>query len=1603
VPFDQHGADMIDGGAGNDNIAGQGGDDLIYGGAGNDQLWGDQDDLEVTPAAVHGHDYLDGGEGDDIITGGGGNDILLGGDGADTLYGDDGVLPGALHGADLLFGGGGNDFLFGDGGHDRLFGGDGDDQLVGDSLQLDPAFHGDDFLDGGAGNDLLVGGGGDDQLQGGAGNDELQGDAGNDSLAGGAGDDVLFGGDGDDLLEGGAGVDRLQGGAGNDTYLLHLGDAAATRDVLETIDDRQGRNTVTFGAGIRRQDIVLRALGNGDMLLQYSATDSVCIRDGFAGSIAEYRFADGTAMRAEALIRAQLATAEVIVSQRDDATLYGSGEGNTIYSNGDNATLIGAQGNDVLIGRGKRNVYRFAPGDGADTLLLSGAAEDNTLHLSGGMRAGDVRLSLRQGDLLLSYSATDSLRILSTDRAAHDTSSWSEPQQPLFQHIVFDDGSTLDIASALRAGFTIQASAPDEIVTGGKFNDTLHGLDGKEVLYGDEGDDLFIGGKGDDLLVGGGNHDRYLFAPGDGHDTVDFSYAAGTAGVPELVFGAGIEAASLQLTETMINGTAMNFRLAYGSQGDTIDLIDRGEGYNNVKLRFADGSSGTLAGLIAQLPQKDIQGSALDDVLNGSAYGNVIAGLDGNDRLFGHGGDDVLSGGAGDDTLYGGGEAIILDGATTYAEDGNDTLDGGAGNDVLYGGGGKDTYVFSDDGSLDRVIDTLQGSDTIRLQGMSLADLSAVRFNHDLLLQSRNGSALLIDDYFKASAAGKNWQVQDPDGTLHGLNAWKNLPSTPAALAPVAADHAALTQGFMQSLQHQQRYLGAKRDYWDSWNVTHRFGGVTASTQTTEADNAPLMLAPSNLSEERQSTRKVVIDRYDLLPTYANRLTSSFRSLGSLFGDGYLDAVRIPDGWIPVYENNTDLTGYMRLENKLTLVGYRQQHIYHAYEETTTLITHTVALQTVTGDARANAIYAVDTVYGRVDAGDGDDVVNLHVNADLSQKSLVDDPWRFDWEEQRALVEATLDMGLSGASESGYLLPAQSPALGVLLDGGAGNDVLYGGEQDDTLIGGSGNDFLQGGAGADTYYIAIGDGCDVIFDGAAPIEKRDDSEDDDAGRQAVQNALITLFGDRTPKDTVVFGAGITLDNLRYKMVDTIDAFIGERDAHSLLPDDTLHMAISWGTADSVTVAYHAPDPARTGTLAGSGIEQFQFADGTLLTLQQFQAQVAQLPPLQLSGSHGDDVYAVHAGDTHISETAGGGDDTVLSAVHYTLPEHLENLLLQGDKPIRANGNAQDNHIVGNPAANRIDGGAGKDRMAGGAGDDVYVIDDDGDIVLEHRDEGEDTVESGISTTLGEHVENLTLTGNAATNGVGNDLDNRITGNRANNFISGGAGNDSLYGGPQTNHEAQAGHNLLYGGAGNDELTAGNGRAFLAGGQGADLLYGGPASVIGFNRGDGPDTVYAGAHDNTLSLGGGIRYADLRFKKEGADLVLACGSDDRITFNPYTKLSTLQIVIDGSSDYDPDSSSALHNKKIVQFDFLGLSKQFDQALQANPALTEWALSSALLEFHLRSSDTAAIGGDLAYQYAQNGDFYGLSTNAIQAALGDTQFGLAQQQLQGAGAR
>lgn len=165
---------------------------------------------------------------------------------------------------------------------------------------------------------------------------------------------------------------------------------------------------------------------------------------------------------------------------------------------------------------------------------------------------------------------------------------------------------------------------------------------------------------------------------------------------------------------------------------------------------------------------------------------------------------------------------------------------------------------------------------------------------------------------------------------------------------------------------------------------------------------------------------------------------------------------------------------------------------------------------------------------------------------------------------------------------------------------------------------------------------------------------------------------------------------------------------------------------------------------------------------------------------EMSGGAGDDSYTVDSALDTVTELAGEGTDTISTALGFTLPDNVENLILTGASNIGGVGNALNNTLTGNSASNTLDGGAGADILQGGAGNDVYIIDNVGDTIVETT--GTDFVQSSVTFTLAANVENLTLTGTGNINGTGNATGNTLVGNSGNNRLDGLGGADSMTGG-----------------------------------------------------------------------------------------------------------------------------------------------------------------------------------------------------------------------------
>ena len=494
------------------------------------------------------------------------------------------------------------------------------------------------------------------------------------------------------------------------------------------------------------------------------------------------------------------------------------------------------------------------------------------------------------------------------------------------------------------------------------------------------------------------------------------------------------------------------------------------------------------------------------------------------------------------------------------------------------------------------------------------------------------------------------------------------------------------------------------------------------------------------------------------------------------------------------------------------------------------------------------------------------------------------------------------------------------------ISGGAGNDILLGGAGADTLSGDAGNDTLNGGAGGDTVNGGIGN--DTIIHGNGEGADTIDGGDGSDTLRIVEG----VFGaDDTV--TVALAAGIISSVNGSTTVANVEAaelhLDGGNDTLSYQTSQNVSVNLLSGAATGFSFLRGVENvTAGSGndTLLGNGVaNRLDGGDGNDELRGGFGSDVllGGGGNDNLYGEDGDDLLEGGAGNDRID--GGAGNDTAsyasaAAAVTVSLSgtptrasfEEQDTVGAGRDRLIGIEnliGSAHNDSLTGDGNANLIDGGAGADTMDGGAGGDTYVVDNAGDVINDAS--GVDTVRTALAGyALDGDVENLILTGNAAIGGIGNTLDNEITGNSANNTLNGAGGTDTvvlqgtiadhsfaLAGGgitvtsaaggtdtlvsierakiagasylivPGTN-AANSGAGAVIGGSeaelllgfnGADELRGNGGNDILVGGAGTDQMFGGSgndiywvqqaADVVTELAGEGIDTIYANVSRN----------------------------------------------------------------------------------------------------------------------------------------------------------
>jgi Ca2+-binding RTX toxin-like protein len=1500
----------------------------------------------VTPTSPFSADgeELNGTEDKDLILGKNGNNIVNAYGGDDVIFEDGGNdIIYAGDGNDVVYSGDDNDLAFGEAGNDIVYAGKGDDiVLAGDGNDVVFADLGNDIVFGDEGNDFISGGFGNDVLSGDTGNDELYGESGNDALFGGDGDDKIVGLDGYDRLDGGAGDDMLDGGADEDEMIGGVGNDTYVVDNIA--------------------DVVTELLNEG--------TDTV-------NTSIDYTL--GTNLENLTLL--------------GDKNLHGIGNelDNNLLGNSGNNILEGKEGNDTLNG-----------GLGADRMI--GGLGDDLYYVD------------NSGDAVIEAAG--------------------EGNDTIYTSVNYKIADNVE--KLVLTGYeAINA-------TGNDVSNILVGNSASNILDGGLGADAMSGGKGDDTYIVDNANDTVTELANAGIDTIKASVSWTLTDNTENLFLTGNEAINATgntLNNILVGNSATNILdgglgadVMAGGIGNDIYYVDNAA--DSVVEKLSEGTDQVIAKVSYSLSD-NVENLTLegDQSLNatGNALDNILVGNSANNILDGKAGIDTMLGGLGDD-IY-------------YVDNSNDTVveNVNEGYDTI-----RSSVTYTASANVERL--ELLGSDTINaygnelgntLVGNSAANILDGGLGADIMLGEAGDDTYYVDNVadsiVEKLSEGTDQVIASVSTTLSDnvenltLRGDQSINAIGNELANILIGNSAAN--ILDGKAGADTMLGGLGD--DIYYVDNSNDTVVENTNE----------GYDTIRSSVTYTASANVERLELLGeesinAYGNELSNVLlgnNASNILDGKEGIDTLVGKEGDDTYYVDNTEDHIIENLNEGTDNVIASASYSLSDNVENLTL----VGSENLQGDGNS----LDNTLVGNL----GNNILDGKAGSDTMLGGLGDDLYYVE-----AINDTVIENVNEGydtiRSSVTYTASANVERLELI---GEESINAYGNELDNVLVGNSASNILDGKAGADTMIGGKGDDLYYVDHTSDSIVEMQ-AEGIDSVISSVSYTLsnnvenLTLVGDHAQSAT-----GNDLDNtIQGNALDNIidgkagvDTMLGAQGNDSYYVDSEQDKVIENYNEgiDTIysTVSYVLPENVENLIMIGDGSINAggNSANNTL---------IGNDADNYIFGGAGDDYIDGKGGNDTLE--GGTGNDTLLGGVGndtfiYNLGDGLDTIIeTQGNDTVKfTQGLSLDNvalrivNINGILTAQvRILNEGGCEQPDQGFNFEV-TQDKYGHLVspIEHF-----TFADGSSKTLDDLLIKTQITyatpwqttvqtgrnddiiyGNCRSNviyaGTGNDSvyaysgGDTIYGEGGNDYLYGDIGNDTLYGGCGTDILSGAsgndtlkdvsGNNIFLGGSGKDIIEAGSGNDFIAGGTWDDMLNGGAGyNVFAFNHGDGYDTILPaqGAH-NTLSLSG-VDLDDIKLSKKGDDLIFNMGCNSQVTLkNWYTSeenqnFDTLQMV---SSTYEYNFGflhvGITEKPDVETFDFHALVEAFDEARTANPRLNSWNAMNGLLDAHLSSSDSAALGGDLAWNYAKSGDLSNVALASAQTILQNPSLGASAQ--------
>ncbi|MFS2036053.1 calcium-binding protein [Polaromonas sp. CT11-55] len=1231
------------------------------------------------------------------------------------------------------------------------------------ALALDLGAQGLDAAIGGTGSDtlsagskmavLLEGGAGDDKLTGGAGDDWLAGDIGSDTLSGGDGDDTLVidAQDAQANLNGGAGFDMAVV-AGTAAVSLDLGAAGieaavggAGNDNLRT--SGTGRVILAGGAGSDS----LSGSAAGDLL--YGGTGDDALKGGRGNDIYVFNRGDGADTITDA------ATGVTMVTNTTTSVEYFPTvvlEPWVLTINYPNQALLdqtlssltaagipyGSAAYAYVLNLSFRNGWQYATGSRTTSTTTTTPVEvevdagQDTLRFGAGIGREDLALTKNGADWIFSIANNG---VASGDQITLKNQTNSKAR---IESVEFSDG---------------QKYAMEDLVFGTAGADILSGTAAANVINGGAGGDTMRGGAGDDFYVVDSASDSVLENANEGTDSVlsSISYTL-SANVENLTVtgAAALNGTGNTLNNVLIGNGAAN--VLDGGQGN--DTLDGG------------GGADTLSGGAGDDRYRFSLGSGKDSIVETS----------GNDRIvFGKGisaaqitasmtnGQVTLSAALGDSVSF------AAPAINSYAIEQFEFSDGSVKDAAWLNGllnvaptGANKTLTFNEDGSyaitatdlgfsdanpgdsLSAVrIDSLPGAGSLRLDGInvttaqvvSAADLAAGRlvFSPAANANGNNYASLTfsVKDQFGAFDISPNTLSFNVTPVNDAPTGTATISGTPTQNQTLTATHTLADVDGLGVVSYQWMAGGVAiaGAVSSRWTLTQAQVGKAISVKasyidlqgTAESVMSASTAAVANVNDAPTGTVSLLRGGTPLGDTTTVQQGDILSTVSTLADADGLGALSYQ------WQSSTDGLNWNTISGATSssfspassLAGQRVR-VAVRYTDGFGFVENlnsaaTAAVNRMLGTAGADTLAGTAGV-DRLEGLAGNDGYSVNNAGD----AVVENP-NEGIDSVTSSVAYILTANVENLALVGTAINGAGNALDNTLTGNGSNNVLVGGFGNDTLMGGAGDDLLDG-ATSDVVKVV------QTASSATTYLTRYFNQGFGSG-QAISEVVSTV-------DSII-RAGRLGENLQVQGTTAVDkVYVG-----------------AGTTVDATSLGGGSDEIYLTGRLQDYGLS----TAGSTLVL----TRTAGLAARQ------SELIKVAAGTGTLNDKL-----VFLDGAINTLD--LKTAIASGAAPVL------DATRRSNPAdTGFVVASQGADTMMGGTGNDSYTADDAGDVIVENAAEGTDLVQSYIASyTLPANVENLDLAGAAAINGVGNGLNNSITGNSGNNILYGGFGNDTLMGG-----------------------------------------------------------------------------------------------------------------------------------------------------------------------------------------------------------------------------